>query len=474
MASPVLWQNESQTTILIDIPRSIEAAQGTPEAPCHDHLLSVTPLETPFPSNKPKSEAARAKLVGNSTDEQLDREYVELLSKALTETHKAYHGRWCLPRPFVQERPRAAKKRKLEGNESSNSVQSTHTQEGLPEDLLRTLAETDHSSDPSDYKITLHPTQGSPANATTSTPSPYITNRNPRPATLSISPHQTQHPHAFHLPPASSFSLSNCTHSTPFRHSLRSQADTEETPYPFDLILLDPPWPNRSIKRTHLTPHRSRYPVAPNLPTITDLLHSLDLEMLMSPSCVVGVWITNKPSIRETVLDPSEGVFAAWGAELVEEWVWMKTTARGEPVSSLEGVWRRPYEVLLVGRRRKDGMSGTRGGEGFWEEGLGEDGDDGEGERKVKRRVILGVPDLHSRKPCLKGLMEEILLRDHHHHHGHHHHDGRTGYRALEVFARNLVAGWWSWGDECLKFNWEGYWRSGDERETKRQGEDER
>lgn len=194
----------------------------------------------------------------------------------------------------------------------------------------------------------------------------------------------------------------------------------------------------------------------------------------MSPSCVVGVWITNKPSIRETVLDPSEGVFAAWGAELVEEWVWMKTTARGEPVSSLEGVWRRPYEVLLVGRRRKDGMSGTRGGEGFWEEGLGEDGDDGEGERKVKRRVILGVPDLHSRKPCLKGLMEEILLRDHHHHHGHHHHDGRTGYRALEVFARNLVAGWWSWGDECLKFNWEGYWRSGDERETKRQGEDER
>ncbi|KAI6862612.1 hypothetical protein KC343_g8028 [Hortaea werneckii] len=258
MASPVLWQNESQTTILIDIPRSIEAAQGTPEAPCHDHLLSVTPLETPFPSNKPKSEAARAKLVGNSTDEQLDREYVELLSKALTETHKAYHGRWCLPRPFVQERPRAAKKRKLEGNESSNSVQSTHTQEGLPEDLLRTLAETDHSSDPSDYKITLHPTQGSPANATTSTPSPYITNRNPRPATLSISPHQTQHPHAFHLPPASSFSLSNCTHSTPFRHSLRSQADTEETPYPFDLILLDPPWPNRSIKRTHLTPHRSR------------------------------------------------------------------------------------------------------------------------------------------------------------------------------------------------------------------------
>ncbi|KAI7621351.1 hypothetical protein KC343_g8058 [Hortaea werneckii] len=321
MASPVLWQNESQTTILIDIPRSIEAAQGTPEAPCHDHLLSVTPLETPFPSNEPKSEAARAKLVGNSTDQQLDREYVELLSKALTETHEAYHGRWCLPRPFVQERPRAAKKRKLEANESSNSVQSTPTQEELPEDFLRTLAEDDNSPDSPDYEMTLHPTQASPTNDTTAPPTQYIINRNPFPATLSISTHQTQHPQTFRLPPNTTFSLSNCsTHSTPFRHSLRSQADEEETTHHFDIILLDPPWPNRSIKRSHLTSHRSRYPVAPNLASITDLLYSLDLEMLMSPSCAVGVWITNKPSIRETILDPEEGVFAAWGVELIEEW----------------------------------------------------------------------------------------------------------------------------------------------------------
>ncbi|GAB1730279.1 hypothetical protein NU195Hw_g9226t1 [Hortaea werneckii] len=473
MASPVLWQNKSQTTILIDIPRSIEAAQGTPEAPCHDHLLSVTPLETPFPSNEPKSEAARAKLVGNSTDQQLDRQYVELLRNALAETHKSYHGRWCLPRPFVQERPRAAKKRKLDTNESDDLTRSNPAQEELPEDFLRTRAESDRSPDPSGYKVTLHPAQGPAADNDPTSTGHYLTNRNPHPATLSISTHQTQQPLNFRLPPNTTFSLSNCsTHSTPFRHSLRAQADTEGTPKHFDLILLDPPWPNRSIKRSHLTPHRSRYSVAPNLPTITNLLYSLDLEMLMSPSCVVGVWITNKPSIRETVLDPEEGIFAAWGVELIEEWIWGKTTAQGEPVSSLEGVWRRPYEVLLVGRRRGrgDGVGGG-GGAGVGGQGEGVGGCDGEGGRKVKRRVILGVPDLHSRKPCLKGLVEEILLRDHHH--GHHHHDGRTGYRALEVFARNLVAGWWSWGDECLKFNWEGYWRSGDERKTKREDEDE-
>ncbi|RMY61900.1 hypothetical protein D0865_00736 [Hortaea werneckii] len=454
MASPVLWHNESQTTILIDIPRSIEAAQGTPEAPCHDRLLSVTPLETPFPSNEPKSEAARAKLVGNSTDQQLDREYVELLSKALAETHEAYHGRWCLPRPFVREKPRAAKKRKLDTNEPGNPVQTTPTQEELPEDFLRTLADDNNSPNSPNYKTTLHPIQGSPDHDTTST-TQYLTNRTSHPATLSIST-QTHQPHSFHLPPDSTFSLTNCTHSTPFRNSLRAQASLENTPHrTFDVILLDPPWPNRSIKRSHRTPGTS-YHTASNLSNLTNLLHSMDLEMLMSPSsCIVGVWITNKPSIREAVLDPEGGVFAMWGVELVEEWIWLKTTARGEPVSGLEGVWRKPYEVLLVGRRGGGDGMGAMGGRGW--AGGGED--DGERGKKVKRRVILGVPDLHSRKPCLKGLVEEILLREYHHYNSDDDVEGRPWYRALEVFARNLVAGWWSWGDECVKFNWEGYWQ---------------
>ncbi|GAB1735875.1 hypothetical protein NU219Hw_g5211t1 [Hortaea werneckii] len=261
MASPVLWQNESQTIILIDIPRSIEAAQGTAEAPCHDHLLSVTPLETPFPSNEPKSEAARAKLVGNSTDQQLDGEYVELLSKALAETHEAYHGRWCLPRRFVQEKPRAAKKRKLDTNQSSDSVQPTTTQVELPEDLLRTLAETDNSPNSPDYNLTLHPTHAPPANDPTPT-GQYTTNRNAHPATLNISTPPHHQPHTFHLPPHSTFSLTNCHHSSTFRNSLRAQASLEDwARHTFDMILLDPPWPNRSIKRTHRTPSGSNYTI---------------------------------------------------------------------------------------------------------------------------------------------------------------------------------------------------------------------
>lgn len=33
-----------------------------------------------------------------------------------------------------------------------------------------------------------------------------------------------------------------------------------------------------------------------------------------------------------------------------------------------------------------------------------------------------------------------------------------SGYRACELYARNLVEGWMSVGDECLKFMQDDYW----------------
>jgi len=93
-----------------------------------------------------------------------------------------------------------------------------------------------------------------------------------------------------------------------------------------------------------------------------------------------------------------------------------------------EGLWRKPYEVLVIGKRRN----------GF------ERGDwDGE----IVRRVIAAVPDVHSRKPNLREVLERVFFGD-------------WGYEALEVFARNLTAGWWSVGNEVLKFNDEKWWVS--------------
>jgi hypothetical protein len=44
----------------------------------------------------------------------------------------------------------------------------------------------------------------------------------------------------------------------------------------------------------------------------------------------------------------------------------------------------------------------------------------------------------------MKGIFDEIFPH---------------GYKACELYARNLVEGWMSVGDECLKFMREDYWR---------------
>jgi N6-adenosine-specific RNA methylase IME4 len=60
------------------------------------------------------------------------------------------------------------------------------------------------------------------------------------------------------------------------------------------------------------------------------------------------------------------------------------------------------------------------------------------------RRVIAAVPDLHSRKPNLKSIFEKVFFSNE---------SSQQSYTALEVFARNLTAGWWACGNEVLKFN---------------------
>lgn len=166
------------------------------------------------------------------------------------------------------------------------------------------------------------------------------------------------------------------------------------------------------------------------------------------------------------------GVFDHWGLKLVEEWIWLKVTSSGEPISNISGTWRKPWEILLVGRKK--GEKESIGGEGDSElkKSLGngkldmKEEYDLEGSNQhlpspspnpfqsrnsnlpIKRRIIIGVPDLHSRKPNLKFLFRQLLgLRA-----------GDEEYRGLEIFARNLTAGWWGWGNEVLKFQDERAW----------------
>ncbi|KAI9851851.1 MAG: hypothetical protein M1838_002567 [Thelocarpon superellum] len=243
-------------------------------------------------------------------------------------------------------------------------------------------------------------------------------------------PHET-----YVIPPKATFLLANVQESAIFedgvRHLMSSTPSTAGSE-PFDLILLDPPWPNASAKRAK-TYGRPR-----STADIHHLLLSLPLRAHIAAAGLVGVWITNKIRFRSLVLGDQDGasecrsLFNAWGLELVEEWIWIKVTKRGEPITDLESAWRKPYEMLLLGRRTARALHGSSG-------------DDDR--HKIKRRIIAGVPDIHSRKPSLRELLAPLMPR--------------PEYRALEIFARNLTQGWWAWGDEVLKFNEVGWWSGG-------------
>lgn len=196
-------------------------------------------------------------------------------------------------------------------------------------------------------------------------------------------------------------------------------------------MLLDPPWPNRSVIRS------SSYaiPAPRNLPELRELLLNMKLEQYLADGGHVAVWVTNKIACRDVVIGTG-GLFEQMGLEVVEEWVWVKVTRFGEPVTDLKGLWRKPYEVCIVGRKRR-----TR------------DADNPIGELKagveIVRRVLFGVPDLHSRKPCLKRLAERLLVKE----------EERQGkVWGLEMFARCCVAECVAWGDEAVLFNCKDQW----------------
>jgi N6-adenosine-specific RNA methylase IME4 len=220
----------------------------------------------------------------------------------------------------------------------------------------------------------------------------------------------------FMIPPDSLFILATVrTGRAAFLTAMQTLFDSSIA-RPFDLILLDPPWSNRSVRRS------GAYATAES--QLDDpFAHAAHVvKEHLSPTGVVAIWITNKSIVRRAVCE----MMQIQNLRLHEEWVWIKTTSNGEPVTPLDGVWRRPYEILLLFRKQLCK------------------------EVRVQRRVIAAVPDLHSRKPCLKILFERLLpLPD--------------KYHALELFARNLTAGWWSWGDEVLKFQHESCWVPADQ-----------
>ncbi|KAM9712689.1 N(6)-adenine-specific methyltransferase METTL4 isoform 1-T1 [Menidia menidia] len=208
------------------------------------------------------------------------------------------------------------------------------------------------------------------------------------------------------IPPRTAFLLSDFTRTQPLVQYGRR----------YDLIVMDPPWENKSVKRSR------RYSSLPS-----SQLKRLPIPLLASPGCLVVTWVTNRPSHQRFV---REELYPHWGVQVVAEWFWVKVTTSGQLVFPLDSPHKKPYETLVLGRYRPP--ADTPESSSDVAEPPVEDG-----------RLIVSVPSvLHSHKPSLSEVLRPYV---------------RAEARRLELFARNLQPGWTSWGNEVLKFQHTGY-----------------
>ncbi|KAM7184502.1 MT-A70 domain containing protein [Naviculisporaceae sp. PSN 640] len=380
-ASSVIYQIESKSVILLDLPRSIEEAQvlpgeslshargtsGTPAKP--RYLISSTPLNSAFSTPEPQNASSPWGTGSQSAGPNMSTQIAEMMTLAAVEDalevlKSSYGGPWHLPRHTRRQQNPNQKERKGEVDEKEATPDN--------DELDKKGENLDGEPDLTQYLI----------------------------------------------PPDSHHILG----------TIESQRQTFLSTAPkFNLIIMDPPWPNRSAKRKR---GDTMYQPVSDFSSIRTLLSLIPVASHLLPGGLVAVWVTNSSRAIE-LLTSRGGIFDEWQVDLVGEWTWLKVTATGEPIVDLHSSWRKPWERLLIARRRGGGLS-----------------HDSSSTRPIPNKVIVAVPDVHSRKPNLRGLFQELLPES---------------YQALEVFARSLTAGWWSWGDQALLYQHRDNWVEADD-----------
>ncbi|KAI0489501.1 MT-A70-domain-containing protein [Xylaria cf. heliscus] len=353
MEQSVLFKSSDGAVVVIDIPRSLEEAQVLPGHNITRRIVSTPPREIPWQIPEPKRDTAKYVSPSAAVAELMA---LESVRTALEVARAGYGGLWCLPRVTRKQADGPELNRAPESNADANATASqSHKRKYKPPSPI---SEED--------------------NETSSGP---------------VIPDQSCH----------------------LLGTVESQRDAFLHSAPqFDLIVLDPPWPSRSVKRKF-----DSYTTVYGTEAARNLLLQIPIASHLKRDGLVAIWVTNNAAIMDLLTGPG-GMLAQWGLEHIGEWIWLKITSAGEPILDIDSAWRKPWERLLIARKRGSLVSLPTG-----------------------TKVILGVPDIHSRKPNLRGLFEDILPKC---------------YAGLEVFARNLTAGWWSWGNEALLFQQRHHW----------------
>lgn len=173
---------------------------------------------------------------------------------------------------------------------------------------------------------------------------------------------------------------------------------------PFDVILVDPPWINKSVKR------QRRYMTTDS----EDCLSQLPIERLLHPDGVLLAWYTHNSSHYAQLKSQME----KWNLQLAATWTWLKVTTDGRPICPFGRNFKKPYEHLLLATRNSTLFEALH---------------------KSDRTVAVSVPSaVHSHKPNLEEILERFDFNC-------------NTKRCLELFARTMKSNWVSFGNEVLK-----------------------
>ncbi|GAA5822020.1 hypothetical protein JCM11251_004828 [Rhodosporidiobolus azoricus] len=197
------------------------------------------------------------------------------------------------------------------------------------------------------------------------------------------------------IPPSSGFLLADFTSwSSPSSGIASLGRETGG----WDVVVVDPPWPNASATRSSSYDTFDAYD-----------LWKLDLPGLLGESpALIAVWVTNKVKFRRLLIDK---LLPAWHIRNAAEWYWVKIASEtGEPVWRLDAKHRRCYEGLVLGYyvppKAKVDLPTL-----------------------PPNKVFLSTPMGHSRKPILIDLLRPFLLQP------------SKPPNVLELFARTTLSG---------------------------------
>ena len=180
----------------------------------------------------------------------------------------------------------------------------------------------------------------------------------------------------------------------------------------FDVVLMDPPWTNKHVKRTHTGDYK--------MLEDSFLVKHLPVDQLLAENGLLLTWCTNNSKHRDTV----KKMMTAWKVKLLATWTWVKVTQYGELICNFSAT-KQPYEVLFIGQKLSD--------------------DDDNAMIVPDQLTIISVPSVvHSHKPPLTQLLK-IIYQD----------NGAelSCQRKLEIFGRNLSPGWVTLGNQACLLN---------------------